>query len=201
MIKKCADKAYADRLERVGLTTLECWRTRADFIEVCKILKGFKELRNNYSLGDTSNTRVHSMKLYKDRVNRDVLKYSFANRIFEQLNRLPEEVVIANSINSFKNKVDKYLRVLERVKWVKLKPYFALAMNISFSSSNRYSRFKIVTLLCEFFKPLCTLPFTSVKVSSSYLYNFKYLLSLYVGLCPINLQLFFRFVVRYYYTS
>ena len=56
------------------------------------------------------------MKLYKDRVNRDVLKYSFANRIFEQWNRLPEEVISANSINSFKNKVDKYLRVLEGLK-------------------------------------------------------------------------------------
>ena len=54
--------------------------------------------------------------MYKDRVNRDVLKYSFANRFFKQWNRLPEEVTSANSINSFKNKVDTYLRVLERVK-------------------------------------------------------------------------------------
>ena len=50
------------------------------------------------------------MKLYKNRVNRDVLKYSFANRVTEQWNRLPEEVISANSINSFKNRVDKYLK-------------------------------------------------------------------------------------------
>ena len=53
------------------------------------------------------------MKLYKDRVNSDVLKYSFANRGIE----LPEEVISANSINTFKNKVDKYLKKeIERVK-------------------------------------------------------------------------------------
>jgi hypothetical protein len=42
MIKECADKAYAERLEMVGLTTLECRRKRADLIEVLKILKGFE---------------------------------------------------------------------------------------------------------------------------------------------------------------
>ena len=50
------------------------------------------------------------MKLYKERVNRDVLKYSFANRVIEQWNKLPEDVISANSINSFKNKLDKYLK-------------------------------------------------------------------------------------------
>jgi len=35
----------------------------------------------------------HSLKLYKDRVNRDVLKYSFANRVIEQWNTLPEKVI------------------------------------------------------------------------------------------------------------
>jgi len=57
-----------------------------------------------------SSTRCHSIKLYKDIVNRDVLNYSFANMIIEQLNKLPEKVISANSINSFKNKIDKYLR-------------------------------------------------------------------------------------------
>jgi len=50
------------------------------------------------------------MKLYKDRVNRDVLKYSFANRVIEQWNTLPEKVISASSINSLQNKIDKYSR-------------------------------------------------------------------------------------------
>jgi hypothetical protein len=50
------------------------------------------------------------MKFYKERVNRDVLKYSFANRVIEQWNKLPEDVISGNSINSFKNKLEKYLK-------------------------------------------------------------------------------------------
>jgi len=53
-----------------------------------------------------SNTREHSIKLYKDRVNKDVLKFSFVNRVIEQWNKLPEIVVnvfIVNSVNFYKN--------------------------------------------------------------------------------------------------
>jgi ribonucleases P/MRP protein subunit RPP40 len=108
LIKECADKAYAEGLEMVGLTTLECRRMRADLIKVFKILKSFEGIEEQlFFRRHISNTRGHSMKSYKDRVNRDVLKYSFANRIFEQWNRLPEEVVSASSINSFTNEVDK----------------------------------------------------------------------------------------------
>jgi hypothetical protein len=95
----------------VGLTTLECRRVRADLLEVFKILKGYEGVEEQLFFSrHISNTRGHTMKLHKDRVNRDVLKYSFANRVIEQWNRLPEEVVSANGINTFKNKLDKYLK-------------------------------------------------------------------------------------------
>ena len=42
MIKECAEKTYEERLEIVGLTTSKCRRTRADLIEVFKILKGYE---------------------------------------------------------------------------------------------------------------------------------------------------------------
>ena len=50
--------------------------------------------------------RGHSMKLYKERVNWDVLKYSFGIRVLDPWNNLPEEV-IATSMNMFKNKLNK----------------------------------------------------------------------------------------------
>jgi hypothetical protein len=49
------------------------------------------------------------MKLYKDRVNKDVLKYSFGNRVIDQWNNLPEMVINATSINMFKNRLDTFL--------------------------------------------------------------------------------------------
>ena len=48
------------------------------------------------------------MKLYKQRVYRDVLKYSFSNRVIDQWNNLPEKVINATSINMFKNRLNKY---------------------------------------------------------------------------------------------
>ena len=56
-----------------------------------------------------SKTRGHSLELFKERVNKDVLKFSFGNRVMENWNKLPEEVINSYSINSFKNKIGKYL--------------------------------------------------------------------------------------------
>ena len=36
----------------------------------------------------------------------------------EQRNKLPENEISASSINSFTNKVDEYLRVIEEVEWL-----------------------------------------------------------------------------------
>ena len=85
---------------------------RADLIEVFKIFKGFEGIDEKlFFKRHISNTREHSMKLYEDRVNRDVLKFSFANRVIEQWNKLPETVVNVNSVNTFGNKLDKFLKV------------------------------------------------------------------------------------------
>ena len=54
------------------------------------------------------------MKLFKDRVNGDVLKFSFAIRVLEQWNKLPEIVVNINSLNTFKSKLIKFLKANER---------------------------------------------------------------------------------------
>ena len=100
MIEECTGKSYEERLEIVGLTTLEVRRSRADLIEVFKILKGFKGIDEKLFFSrNIAITRGHSMKLYMVRVNKDVLKFSFANRVLELWNKLPNEVVNVNSIN------------------------------------------------------------------------------------------------------
>jgi len=114
-------KTYEERHKIVGLTNLECRRIRADLIEVFKILKGFEVVEEELFFKRLiSNTRGQSMKLYKDIVNRDVLKYSFANWAIEQWNKLLEKVI--SSINSFKNKIYKYLREKYGVNKFELNP-------------------------------------------------------------------------------
>jgi len=45
----------------------------------------------------------------EERLNRDVLKYNYGNKVMNLWNILPEEVINANSINMFKDGLDKYL--------------------------------------------------------------------------------------------
>jgi ribonuclease P/MRP protein subunit RPP40 len=111
MMEECRGRPYEERLKLVGLTTLERRRERADLIEVFKILNGLEGIKEEtFFRRHLSVTRGHSMKLSKDRVNKDVLKYSFAHRVIDKWNRLPEKVINAKSINNFKNKIDAFLR-------------------------------------------------------------------------------------------
>ena len=112
MMEEGKGKHYDERLKLAGLTTLETRRVRADMLEVYKILRGHEGLDEIkfFNRRQQKITRGHSMTLYKERFNRDILKFSFGNRVIEEWNRLPEEVVSAEGINSFKGKLYKLLR-------------------------------------------------------------------------------------------
>jgi len=64
-----------------------------------------KTLTRFFFQGQCKKTWGH---LYKETVNRDVLKYRFGNRVADQWNNF-EEVINASGINMFKNRSDKYL--------------------------------------------------------------------------------------------
>ena len=49
MIEECKGKSYEERLEILGIITLENRRMRADLIEVFNILKDLKGLTRNFS--------------------------------------------------------------------------------------------------------------------------------------------------------
>jgi len=102
---------YKDRLDKLGLTTLFVRRKRGDLIETYKILtekeniekEQFFQLSNNgYFL------RGHTIKLVVTRSRLDIRKYFFSQRVVAEWNRLPEHVVTAPSVNTFKNRLDKH---------------------------------------------------------------------------------------------
>ena len=110
MITECRGKDYEKRLECVNLTTLEMRRERADMLEVYKIMNGMEGLvEKDFFTRDLSGRRGHSFKLYKKRVNLDIAKYSFGNRVCTSWNSLTEDIVTSQSINIFKGRLDKYL--------------------------------------------------------------------------------------------
>ena len=111
MIVSLKNVPYEKRLNYLRLTTLETRRTRGDLIQVFKILKGFVDVdcTNLFTLSNT-NLRGHSLKLYKPSVRLDCRKYFFTNRVVDEWNKLTEDIVSCNSVNSFKNKLDQHLR-------------------------------------------------------------------------------------------
>jgi len=102
---------YEERLQRLGLTTLEKRRCRGDLIETFKIMTG-KEKVSSQQFFKPSNTghdcRGHSMKLAVTSCRIDIRKNFFSRRVVQHWNRLPQHVVDAPSVNSFKSQLDRH---------------------------------------------------------------------------------------------
>ena len=103
---------YSQRLERLGLPSLEFRRIRGDLIETYKLLQEIydplttKELLN---VNNSSTTRGHNFKLLKNAPRLNTYKYFFTNRVTNLWNQLPSHIVNASSVNCFKNKIDRLL--------------------------------------------------------------------------------------------
>ena len=95
---------------KVNLTILETRRLRGFLIEMFKILKGFDHTSLSIATNNLSNLRGHSLKLFKQRFNTNIDKFSYVDRIVDEWNSLSEDIVSCNTVNSFKNKLDRYLR-------------------------------------------------------------------------------------------
>ena len=79
-------------------------------IETFKIVKGFEGINiNEFFTLSSSVTRGHSLKLYKDRFCLDIAKFSFSNRVIDEWNLLPNDVIDSPNVNAFKNRLDRYL--------------------------------------------------------------------------------------------
>lgn len=109
LICKNKNLSYEERLRLLNLPTLKFRRHRGDMIEVFKIVHGMYDDTTTVDLSFrySSRTRGHCYKLYPQHVKYDVRKYFFANRVIALWNGLPEYVVTAPSVNSFKNRLDK----------------------------------------------------------------------------------------------
>jgi ribonuclease P/MRP protein subunit RPP40 len=103
--------SYEQRLDRLKLTTLEARRKRGDLIECFKIMKGFYNLDKHkfWNPASTTNTRGHDCKIFKPQARVNSVKSFFTHRVVDEWNSLPQDVVDANSVNSFKNRLDKYV--------------------------------------------------------------------------------------------
>ena len=106
---------YEERLRKLKLPSLEFRRLRGDLIEAYKIMHNVYDPETTKSLLSLSNithTRSHPLKLTKKCVNTQKYLEFFTNRIVSNWNNLPSDIVMADSVNSFKNKIDHHFRNL-----------------------------------------------------------------------------------------
>ena len=105
-----SDLSYPERLLSLGLPSLEYRRLRTDVIQTYKILHDIDHIDRTklFSMATATNTRGHSLKLFKRRTRLNQRSNFYSNRVVDVWNNLPEEVVIAPSINSFKSRLNNH---------------------------------------------------------------------------------------------
>ena len=108
LVKSLFGQTYSQRLRALGLPSLEYRRKRSDMVEVYKILNNIDIIEKDrlFTMATYSSTRGHPQKLFKKRSNRNIRMNSFSNRVVEKWNNLPEHVVMAPSLNTFKSRLN-----------------------------------------------------------------------------------------------
>jgi ribonuclease P/MRP protein subunit RPP40 len=117
---------YQDRLNHLGLTTLEARRQRGDLIQTFKVLRCYEKAEFNTPIeltpslnqaGPASNSRGHKLRIEQELVkNCEQRKQFHLNRIQNAWNNLPNDFVQAPSVNSFKAKLDERFQAKKSLK-------------------------------------------------------------------------------------
>ena len=116
LVRELRGRDYEDRLRALGLTTLCERRKRGDMIEVYKLLNGKENVAYDqfFTIAlDKQHLRGHSLRLSKEGSRLDVRKYSFSQRVVNDWNGLPLEVVTAATVNGFKNAYDRHVKAMD----------------------------------------------------------------------------------------
>ena len=111
MIHDIRNLSYEDRLKKLNLHSLERRRVRGDMIEVYKWFKGINkgDINKVLRIHNENRTRSNGFKLEKFRFKKDIGKNWFGNRVVNMWNRLPNDIINANTLDTFKNRLDIYM--------------------------------------------------------------------------------------------
>jgi hypothetical protein len=113
-------------------------------IQVYNIISGIPDSSSiQFNMSNISNTRGNKFKMQLTNIHYNILKRFFSNKIIAVLNSLPNDVVLVDSTNIFKNRLDQFLinQDLE-VIW---------SADITGIGSRSFKYTKLVNLLFNFF--------------------------------------------------
>ena len=114
MISDLGSLSYEERLDALGLESLEDRRERGDLIQCYKTMHEhggikpddwFSFVRDRHDVNTRSSAANY---IVPEKCNRNVRKNFYLNRVTHIWNKLPEEVKVASSTNSFKNLYDSW---------------------------------------------------------------------------------------------
>ena len=112
LVPELKDLPYEERLKRLRLPSLEYRRKRGDMIWMYKIMNELVRIDSTklFTPYKISKTRGHERKVVRKHAVKLVRINSFAQRTVNNWNSLPEYVVEAKSLNTFKNRLDEHWR-------------------------------------------------------------------------------------------
>lgn len=103
---------YEIRLNNLNLYPLSYRQLRGDLIQTFRIVRGFDcalMCDDFFQLATTTNLRGHPFKLYVPQGRLDVRKNFFSNRVVDPWNNLPEAIVMSQSVETFKHRLDIHM--------------------------------------------------------------------------------------------
>ena len=113
LIASLKDKQYPERLTALHLPSLEHRRQRGDMIDMFKYTHNlYLTSRPHLNYFRSKETRGHSFKLERTHCRLNIRSNFFVQRATATWNSLPDEVVTAPSVNTFKNRLDAHWRRL-----------------------------------------------------------------------------------------
>ena len=102
---------YQDRLRHLKLPSLQHRRRRGDLILAHKIFTGQVKLNPERIFAMTNKTlRGHPYRIRKKQIKTNLSCNTFSNRIVEDWNRLPKEIVTAQNSQIFKSRIDEWFK-------------------------------------------------------------------------------------------
>ena len=110
LVKSLRSKPYEDRLRALKLPSLYYGRRRGDIITVYQLLHDGMSIDSEKLLQLSTNrtTIGQDLKLCKPRARTAARKHSFSNRVVNDWNALPADVVYAATVSQFKARLDSH---------------------------------------------------------------------------------------------
>ena len=106
--------SYSERLKELEIPSMKYRLLRGDMIHTYKILnEEANNLKHLLKLNSSVITRGHEKRLLKPFIKTECRKHFFSNRVINNWNSLPNDVINATDLNSFKSSLDEHWKHLK----------------------------------------------------------------------------------------